>query len=78
MAEREGFEPSKEFKSLHDFQSCALDQLSHLSIPIQFAALASQLHQYTTAKRICQQKILDFLKIVFDKQHQAADSTFYL
>ena len=31
MAERKGFEPLKEFKSLHDFQSCALDQLSHLS-----------------------------------------------
>ncbi len=31
LAERKGFEPLKEFKSLHDFQSCALDQLSHLS-----------------------------------------------
>ena len=35
VAERKGFEPLKEFKSLHDFQSCALDQLSHLSKPIQ-------------------------------------------
>ena len=32
MAEREGFEPSNGFKPLHDFQSCALDQLSHLSL----------------------------------------------
>ena len=32
MAEREGFEPSLGYKPKHDFQSCALDQLSHLSI----------------------------------------------
>ena len=31
LAEREGFEPSRAFRALHDFQSCALDQLSHLS-----------------------------------------------
>ena len=32
MAERWGFEPQNAFDTLHDFQSCALDQLSHLSI----------------------------------------------
>lgn len=31
MAEREGFEPSEGLWPSHDFQSCALDQLSHLS-----------------------------------------------
>ena len=31
MAEREGFEPSVPLWGTHDFQSCALDQLSHLS-----------------------------------------------
>ena len=31
VAEREGFEPSRALGALHDFQSCALDQLSHLS-----------------------------------------------
>ncbi len=31
MAEREGFEPSVRDYRTHDFQSCALDQLSHLS-----------------------------------------------
>jgi hypothetical protein len=31
MAEREGFEPSVGFPT-HDFQSCPLDQLGHLSI----------------------------------------------
>ena len=31
-AEREGFEPSRRYQRLHDFQSCAFDQLSHLSI----------------------------------------------
>ena len=32
MAERKGFEPLRALGALHDFQSCALDQLSHLSI----------------------------------------------
>ena len=32
MAERERFELSSGYKPEHDFQSCALDQLSHLSI----------------------------------------------
>ena len=31
LAEREGFEPSVGLWPTHDFQSCALDQLSHLS-----------------------------------------------
>ena len=31
LAEREGFEPSVPLWGTHDFQSCALDQLSHLS-----------------------------------------------
>ena len=33
MAEKEGFEPSKPFWGLHDFQSCALGQLRDFSIP---------------------------------------------
>ena len=32
LAEREGFEPSVRDYRTHDFQSCALDQLSHLSV----------------------------------------------
>ena len=32
VAERKGFEPLRALGALHDFQSCALDQLSHLSI----------------------------------------------
>ena len=31
VAERKGFEPLRALGALHDFQSCALDQLSHLS-----------------------------------------------
>ena len=31
LAEKEGFEPSKPFRGLHDFQSCALDQLGDFS-----------------------------------------------
>ena len=34
MAEKEGFEPSRPFRGLHDFQSCALDQLGDFSIII--------------------------------------------
>ncbi len=32
LAEREGFEPSRRYQRLHDFQSCAFGQLSHLSV----------------------------------------------
>ena len=34
MAEKEGFEPSRPFRGLHDFQSCALDQLGDFSIVV--------------------------------------------
>ena len=34
VAEKEGFEPSKRFCRLHDFQSCALDQLGDFSIAV--------------------------------------------
>ena len=37
MAEKEGFEPSKRFCRLHDFQSCALDQLGDFSIVVSSA-----------------------------------------
>ena len=30
LAQRKGFEPLIRFRRIHDFQSCALDQLSHL------------------------------------------------
>ena len=38
LAERWGFEPQNAFDTLHDFQSCALDQLSHLSTSSVFTA----------------------------------------
>ena len=34
MAEKEGFEPSRPFRGLHDFQSCALDQLGDFSMVV--------------------------------------------
>ena len=37
VAEKEGFEPSRPFRSLHDFQSCALDQLGDFSIAVSSA-----------------------------------------
>ena len=46
VAEKEGFEPSKRFCRLHDFQSCALDQLGDFSISnIQFS-LSSERYYY--------------------------------
>ena len=39
MAEKEGFEPSKPFWGLHDFQSCALDQLRDFSVLLNFVVL---------------------------------------
>ena len=35
LAEKEGFEPSRPFRGLHDFQSCALDQLGDFSIAVK-------------------------------------------
>ena len=56
LAERGGFEPPVEFKSTHDFQSCALDQLSHLSI----ANLCPTSHNYTGTFPKCQASIYNF------------------
>ena len=39
LAEKEGFEPSRSLRPLHDFQSCALDQLGDFSGLIQLDAL---------------------------------------
>ena len=41
MAEKEGFEPSKPFWGLHDFQSCALGQLRDFSIPFLSSSVAT-------------------------------------
>ena len=38
LAEKEGFEPSRPFRGLHDFQSCALDQLGDFSIVVDCSA----------------------------------------
>ena len=40
MAERKGFEPLIPFWGIHDFQSCALDQLGHLSTDFYIIAEA--------------------------------------
>lgn len=47
VAEREGFEPSNGFKPLHDFQSCALDQLSHLSLQAPRIGTLIYYNEYT-------------------------------
>ena len=66
LAERWGFEPQNAFDTLHDFQSCALDQLSHLSI----FGCAPQRHTIIP-ERIAFVK--DFLKkCFFSKRHLSA------
>lgn len=56
MAEKEGFEPSRPFRGLHDFQSCALDQLGDFSIAVPvffhgFTFPAVRLQRYYYTKR---------------------------
>ena len=53
MAERKGFEPLIPFWGIHDFQSCALDQLGHLS---------KTLNYYTKRIYICQVLFTIFIK----------------
>ena len=47
LAEKEGFEPSRPFRSLHDFQSCALDQLGDFSIRDSVVVLISEQIYYS-------------------------------
>lgn len=56
LAERWGFEPQNAFDTLHDFQSCALDQLSHLSTSFVLASgpCPSALHYNTANPGFCQ------------------------
>ena len=58
MAERKGFEPLVPFKGTHDFQSCALDQLSHLSISGELLGLVYN----TTSETKNQVLFSNFLK----------------
>ena len=51
MAEREGFEPSIRYQRIHDFQSCAFDQLSHLS-KVYF--IFNSEYHFTPSKHSCQ------------------------
>ena len=48
LAEKEGFEPSRPFRGLHDFQSCALDQLGDFSIAI---LIYFHIFEYILSKR---------------------------
>lgn len=55
MAERKGFEPLRRYQRLHDFQSCAFDQLSHLStVALPVVVQAGQLDYYNSYFFICQ------------------------
>ena len=61
MAERKGFEPLRALGALHDFQSCALDQLSHLSI--FFCAAPDCMSYYNNVRGKCQALFCGFLKV---------------
>ena len=53
LAEKEGFEPSRPFWGLHDFQSCALDQTTRLLrvcsqlLAVLFVSLSGQQRYYS-------------------------------
>ena len=56
MAQRTGFEPLNAFNTLHDFQSCAFDQLSHLCT----ASLLNSKGYYNGKPAESQEKYLNF------------------
>ena len=58
LAERKGFEPLKPYWGLHDFQSCALDQLGHLS---KFAAKSPRPLNYNKTYQKSQEFFVIFL-----------------
>ena len=60
VAERKGFEPLRALGALHDFQSCALDQLSHLSI--FFCAAPDCMSYYSNTNFKCQALFCIFLQ----------------
>ena len=68
LAEKEGFEPSRPFRSLHDFQSCALDQLGDFSIAVpvlqtvNLCAADRQRYYYSKEERKVNPLFLLFLK----------------
>ena len=66
LAERWGFEPQNAFDTLHDFQSCALDQLSHLSTSFVLASgpCPPALHYNTANQGLCQGIFSSFLDIL--------------
>ena len=61
VAEKEGFEPSNRFWRLHDFQSCALDQLGDFSKTMYSLA---RLGYYSISRGICQYKFIAFYPIL--------------
>ncbi len=54
LAERKGFEPLRRYQRLHDFQSCAFDQLSHLSMAPPAVDETGQLLHYSYFFPVCQ------------------------
>ena len=51
LAEKKGFEPLRPFRGLHDFQSCALDQLGDFSITIFNFVTDRQRYYYSRESR---------------------------
>ena len=76
MAEKEGFEPSKPFWGLHDFQSCALGQLRDFSIPFFKFVGRNRLAYNTTYFANCQalfEKILIYFLTRKNSAHNRQD-----
>ena len=65
LAEKERFELSNRFWRLHDFQSCALDQLGDFS---KYSIVARRLIYHTTSVSVCQYLFSLFLCFFIDFQ----------
>ena len=76
LAEKEGFEPSRPFRGLHDFQSCALDQLGDFSIAVKHSM---RIHLYLLFRDsviiIAEEKIKSSLIFTFSAENAGRWST---
>ena len=65
LAERVGFEPTLPLRGKHDFQSCAFDQLSHLSTRVFYGGSVRR-NEYDTRTRFdLQAPIRGFASVFF-------------
>ena len=77
LADREGFEPSRPLWGLHDFQSCALDQLSHLSTSASCKALVYNTAFCVKCQCFFQKNLKNYKKAVRPSKNRTASQQTY-